>query len=157
MIVASPSFRAVTTPSSETVATFSSDDVQVTLLSEASSGVTVAVNVVSVPFAMDISVGSIVMPVADIITLTMHSAELFPQVAVMIAFPFPMAVTIPSFTVATLSSLDDQMILSVVSSGSMNAVNVSCVPFSRVISDLSRVIPDAGFVTVTVHVAVFPL
>ena len=74
--MAIPGFFAVTTPVFPTVATSSSELVQVTVLSVASSGATVASKVTVSPFSTVASVLSRVTPVAAISTVTTHSAVL---------------------------------------------------------------------------------
>ena len=53
VIVAFPALTAVTTPEEETVATEASDELQLTVLSVASAGATVAVKVIVLPFSKE--------------------------------------------------------------------------------------------------------
>ena len=118
VIVAVPTFLAVTTPLL-TVATVASDVLQVTVLSVASSGFTVAVSVTVSPAFNETEVLLKLISSTTIgSTFTTHEASLFPQVAFMVAWPTLCAVTVPSSTIATESSEEDHLIvLSVVASG----------------------------------------
>ena len=94
-------------------------------------------------------------------TVTLHSDVNFPTVTFTVASPSPFAVIVPfSFTVNTCSSLDSHLavVSSVVSSGLILSSRVSDVLF--LISNVSGIEIDTiciGSVTVTLHVAVFPL
>ena len=123
VMVAEPTFLAVTTPSL-TVATEASDVLQVTVLSVASSGLTVAVRVTVSPAFRDVSDMSILISSTLIgITFTTQDADLIPQVALTVVWPIFTAVTSPSLTVATDSSDEFQRtVLSVVFSGTTVAV-----------------------------------
>ena len=70
VMTAVPAPFPVTVPSFETWATDGSEDDQVHVLSEASSGSTVAVSVNSLPRSIVFSVQSIVIPVARLTTFT---------------------------------------------------------------------------------------
>ena len=78
MIVVSPTFFAITTPL-ETVAIVSSEELQMTVLSVASSGFTVAVRVTDSPALSDTVVLSKVTEVTSVAsTVTWHVAVLLP-------------------------------------------------------------------------------
>ena len=102
VMVAVPTFFAVTTPF-ETVAIVSSEELQVTVLSVASSGFTVAVRVTVSPALSDAVVLSRVTEVTSVgTTVISHVAVLSPALAVMVAVPTFFAVTTPFETVATV-------------------------------------------------------
>ena len=147
VIVTFPAFNAVTTPLA-TVAIVSSDDVHATVLSVASSGVTVAVSVSVSPSVSSAVVLSRAMPVAGItfaLTVISQVADISPAFAVIVALPALSAVTTPSTTVATVSSDDvHATVLSVASSGVTVAVSVSVSPSVSSAVVLSRAIPVAG-------------
>ena len=108
VIVASPDFFAVTLPSA-TVATDTSDEPQVTDLSVALSGLTVAVIVSVSPTCIDREVLSRVIDVTVTTlaeTLTVQVEDLPPALAVIVAVPSLTAVTVPEFTLAT-EALDE--------------------------------------------------
>ena len=134
----------MTTPS-VTVATVSSDDVHTTLLSVASSGVTVAVRVRVSPSVISAVVLSRVRPVEEMnfaLTVISHVAVLSPFAAVIVTLPAFIAVTTPSVTVATVSSDDvHTTLLSVASSGVTVAVRVRVSPSIISAVVLSRVRP----------------
>ena len=112
VIVALPGVPAVTTPFSSTDATPASLVSHVTLLSPASSGVTVAVRVAVSPLVSVSSVLSRLTPVtatAFAFTVTVTVALKLPSFVVIVitAVPGPTAVTTPfSSTVTTLGLLD---------------------------------------------------
>ena len=157
VMTASPTEIAVTLPSVSTVAIAASEVDQVTVLSVTSSGRTVAVNFSLAPMVRVSSVLSRVMLSASIgLTVTLQVADLSPQVAVMVASPTEIAVTLPSLsTVAIAASEVDQVtVLSVTSSGRMVAVSLSLAPMVSVSSVLSRVMLSASIgLTVTLQVA----
>ena len=154
VIVAFPALTAVTLPSA-TLATDSSEDVQVTFLSVASSGFTVAVNVAVSPTAnVRVALSRVTDPVGTV-TVTAHSAVLSPHLAVMATFPALTAVTIPLSTFATDSSEEVQdTFLSVASSGLTVAISCAVSPTANESDVLSRVTEPVGTVTVTAHSAV---
>ena len=102
VIVAVPTFFAVTTPF-ETVAIVWSDVLQVTVLSVASDGFTVAVRVTVSPALRDAEVLFNVTEVTSVATTVIwHVAVLLPALAVIVAVPTFFAVTTPFETVATV-------------------------------------------------------
>ena len=141
VMVAEPTFLAVTTPSL-TVATEASEVVQVTVLSVASSGLTVAVRVTVSPAFREALVLSRVTEVTWVATtVTAQVAVLSPALAVMVAEPTFFAMTMPSLTVATEASEVLQVtVLSVASSGLTVAVRVTVSPAFRDVSDMSILI-----------------
>ena len=156
VIVAVPRATAVTTPSSETVATFSSLEVQVRVLSAALSGPTVAVMVAVSPSLMLSSVTSNAIELTSTgFTVTSQVASMSPHTTVIVATPSPTAVSTPSTTVTTASSLDVQLrVLSVVSSGCTTAVRVNCSSTKSSAVVTLRMMPVAGTgSTVTSQVA----
>ena len=111
VMVAEPTFLAVTTPLL-TVATEASEVVQVTVLSVASSGLTVAERVTLSPaFKERLSASSVTSSISIGVTFTTHMSDLSPQAAVMLAWPTLRVVTTPSLTLATDSSEEDHTIL----------------------------------------------
>ena len=137
-----------------TLATDSSDDDHITVLSVASSGFTVAVKVKDSPMTRDKVVLSKVMDDTGTVTVTAHSAVLTPHFAVTVALPDLTAVTLPLSTFATDSSDDDHAtVLSVASSGFTVAVNVALSPMANERDVLSRVTDSALTVMVTLHSA----
>ena len=111
VIVASPDFLAVILPS-DTVATDTSDELQVTALSVALSGFTVAVNISVSPTCIDREVRSRMIDFTATILaeiFTVQVADLPPALAVIVAEPSLMAVTVPEFTLAT-EALDEAQI-----------------------------------------------
>ena len=153
VIVALPDLTAVTLPLT-TLATDSSDEVQVTFLSVASSGFTVAVNCSVSPTAKERVVLSRVTEPVGTVTVTAHSAILSPHLAVMVALPDLTAVTLPLETLATDSSDEAQAtFLSVASSGLTVAVNCAVSPTTKEREVLSRVIDSVLTVMVTLHLA----
>ena len=147
VIVAVPSFTAVTSPFT-TVAMASSEDVQVTVLSVALSGVTVAVRVALAPSTRFRDSLSNLMDSTGTnaaVTVTLQVASFAPALAVMVAVPAFTAFTLPSATVATASSEEVQVtILSVASSGFTVAFNSASWPSTRVNSALSRVTSETS-------------
>ena len=139
VMVTVPSFNVVTTPSA-TVATVSSDDVHVTVLSVAVSGVTVAVNVTLSPAVTDaVALSNVTLSTGTTaaVTVTLQVALFPPAVAVMVASPSATAVTLPvSSTVATDSLSDDHA--TAVPLGVTVEINVSVFPSSKLILDLSN-------------------
>ena len=160
VMVAVPTLIPFTLPSF-TVATAVLEEVHVTVLSVALSGLTVAVRVASSPSFKDKEVLSRVMEVTAtelFETTTMHLAVLSPALAVMVAVPFLTAFTLPSVTVA-MASLEEVhvTVLSVALSGLTVAVRVSSPPTVKDMEDLSRVMEVTStkpFLTVTLQVAV---
>ena len=161
VIVAVPALTAFTLPF-VTVATEVFDEVQVTVLSVAFSGMTVAVRTASSPSvssSSDLSNHIEVTGMTFALTVTAHVAVLSPALAVMVAVPALRAFTLPSVTVATVASDEVQVtVLSVALSGLTVAVRVVSSPSVRVNVVLSSVTEVTGMtfaLTVTVHVADF--
>ena len=157
VMVVSPSAMAVIIPSL-TVATFSLLEDQVIFGSVASSGSTVAVRINFVPLTMvsSVFVVSRVIEVTGVVTVILLFASFSPAFAVIVASPSPTAVTTPSLTVATFSSLEDQVTVgSVASSGRTVALRVALLPLIMGNSVLSKAIEVTGVLTVTLHVASF--
>ena len=158
VIVAVPTLIALTTPFS-TVATEASEVVQVTVLSVALLGLTVAVRVSLLPFSRISSVLFSDTDVAGTTTVTMHSADTSPAVAVIVAVPAEIALTVPyeSTYAMVASELLQLTVLSVALEGVTVAVRVWVWPTLRVVDDEFKLIPATGItfaVTVTVQVAV---
>ena len=146
-MVALPTAMAVTLPLASTVATLSSDEVHVTVLSVVVAGITVAVKVsLSVALRLSVVVLSVIEDAAVAFTVTAQVAFTLPQVAVIVALPTAIAVTVPlASTVATLSSDEVHVtVLSVVVAGITLAVKVSLSVAFRVIAVLFRVMDAAG-------------
>ena len=155
-MVAVPTFFAVTTPF-ETVAIVWSEELQVTVLSVASDGFTVAVRVTVSPALSDAVVLFRVTEVTSVAsTVTSHVAVLSPALAVMVAVPTFFAVTTPFETVATVSSEELQVtVLSVASDGFTVAVRVTVSPALSEAVVLFRVTEVTSVATtVIVHIAV---
>ena len=89
--------------------------------------------------------------ISGVFTVTVQYA-VFPLdvVAIIVALPAETPVTTPSETVATISLLLLHVTVSVASDGVRAAVILEVYPSCTVILDLSREIPDAVLVTVTV-------
>ena len=157
-MTALPASLAVTLPSWSTVATAVLLDLQLTDLSVASLGLTVAVKISLFPFSRVSSVLFRDTEPTGITTVTLQVAVLAPSfvVTVMTALPASLAVTLPSWsTVATAVLLDLQLTdLSVASLGLTVAVRVSLLPFSRVSSVLFKETEVTGISTVTEQSAV---
>ena len=157
-MVAEPTQTPVTTPELETVATVCSLLVQVTVLSVALEGKTVAVNVVVAPTMMLASVLSTDIPVTGMMTFNSQVALLSPAVAVIALVPSETATTWPDWdTIATDSLLLVQV--TAASLGSTVTVKSMEPPTGNVyevglIVILLTVVPP--LVTVTEHVALFP-
>ena len=148
-----PDLTAVTLPLT-TLATDSSDEVQVTFLSVASSGFTVAVSCTVSPTANESDVLSRVTDPVGTVTMTAHSAVLPPHLAVIVALPDLTAVTLPSATLATDSSEEVHVtFLSVASSGFTVAVNVAVSPTVKERVVLSSVTDSTSTEIFTVHSA----
>ena len=114
MIVADPSFKAVTTPSS-TVATEASDVLQVTVLSVASSGFTEAVRVtVSPTFKVALALSKLIEDTATtpLLIETTQDPTFPPAVAVIIDVPSEIATTFPFWSTVATDCLDDAQITS---------------------------------------------
>ena len=155
----------MTVPSCETVATDGVSLDQITVLSDAFSGSTVAVSFQLSPgLCKTFLVLSSVIPVTGTtessVTFTVQVAVWLPSfvVAVIVALPAPNAFTTPLVTVATvLSLLDHVTSLLAALDGDTVAVSVSDAPCSSDRLVLFRVTPDTcttESVTVTVHLAV---
>ena len=162
-MVVVPIATAVTTPSS-TVATVSALELQVSALFVAFSGTKVAFNV-PVSFTFNVSsCWSSATPVTATLaaaTVTVHSAEKSPAVAVMIALPSLTGVTMPFATVAIVGA-DDVHVTSllVASSGSTVATSAAVSPpavISRVfLSNVMPVTVTPADRTVTTHLVETP-
>ena len=126
VIVAVPILFAVTTPL-ETVATLASLVLQVTVLSVALSGLTVAESVTVSPTLSEAEVWLKVTEVTGVaVTVIAQVALLSPALAVIVAVPIFFAVTTPLLTVATEPSDVDQVtVLSAALSGETVAVRVT--------------------------------
>ena len=159
VIVALPDLRAATLPLS-TLATDSSEDDHVTVLSVASSGFTVAVSCAVSPTDNESVVLSRVIDSVFTETVTSHSAEQVPDLAVIVALPDLWAVILPFDTEAMASSEDVQTTaLSVALSGCMVAVRVSVSPTCIDKLALSNEIDVTAMIfaeTLTLQVADFP-
>ncbi len=156
----SPRATAVILPSASTVAIASSPEVQVTVLSVASSGKISRTGVNVPPTVSVIASGFRVMLSTCVgMTVTLHVAVLPPQVAVIVASPTLIAVTRPlASTVAIASSSDDQVtVLSVAFSGRISGTKVTVPPAVSVTASGLMVKLSTGVGrTVTLHVAVIP-
>ena len=160
VMVEDPSFTAVTLPFTSTVATVVLLEDQVTVLSVAFEGDTVAVKVSVPPMTSVIDVlFKLTLVTVTGFTVTTHCTDIPPAVAVIVAVPTPFAVTVPLDTVATeVLELLHVTVLSVAFVGATVAVRVSEVPFTRLKVVLFKVTPvTATLLTVTVQVAVTPL
>ena len=153
VMVAVPALTAVTTPSL-TVATVSSEEVHVTVLSVALSGVTVALRVVVSPtVSAAVVLSRVTFSTATTLafTVTVQVAVCSPTVTVMVAVPSPTNVTVPAFTVATFSAEDFHVTASVhafvVSSAVMVGVSFALSPTVPESSALSRTTLTAGLTT----------
>ena len=150
-MVAVPSLTAVTLPLASTVAIAVLELVQVTVLSVASSGFTVATRVSDSPSLSSrlvlFSVTS-VTAMTFLLTVTEHVADFSPTLAVMVAEPSLTAVTLPLLSTVAIAvlELDQVTVLSVASSGLTVAVSVSDSPSVSV----SSVLFNVTSVTVTV-------
>ena len=136
VIVAVPIFNPVTLPFASTDATVASLLLQLTVLSVASSGLTVAVSwalssswITSVGWSSDTEVTSTIL----LETVISQVADWSPAFAVIVAVPGVSAVTLPfASTDATASSLLLQVtVLSVASSGLTVAVSVAFSPSTK--------------------------
>ena len=138
VIVAFPTDTAVTDPVDETVATFGLLDVQVTVLSVALAGYTVAVSCSVSPTFNEVLDLLIEIDVTNrfLTVIVQDALKLLPSfvVAVMTAVPTDLPITVPSlFTLATLGLLEVQFnVLFEAYSGKIVAVifNVSLVYIS---------------------------
>ena len=129
VIVASPLASAVTRPSASTVSTFSLEEAHSTLSVELSD-CTVAVSWAVPPTLSGFSgAPEMVTDVAGVVTAISTKADLSPAVAVTVALPLAMAVTLPdASTVSTLSSEVAHITLSVEFAGSTAAVSCAVAP-----------------------------
>ena len=160
VMVAAPAATPVTTPASETVAMLVLLDSHVTFLFVAFAGATVAMRVSVLPILMFVEALFSETPLTAVgLTVTLHVAVLVSSAAdftVIVAEPTPTAVTTPSSTVATSSSLDSHVtFLFVASAGATVAVSVSVSPTSSVADVLSKntLVTATAALTVTSHVA----
>ena len=160
VITAVPAFLATMAPEDVTVATVSLSEAQVTSLSVAVVGETVAVSVWVSPSDKVKEVLFRETPVTGTLTVTEQDAVLPPSlvVTVIVALPPAFAVTTPvAETVATEVLLEDQVTdLSVASDGETVAVRVRLSPATMVKDIWSRLTPVTGMTTVTLQVAVLP-
>ena len=144
-----PPFRALTLPSLSTVATEESELSQVTVLSVASAGLTVAVSLAVPPTVKSkrslSSVTELTFTVG-LTTVTAQVADLPPAEAVMLAEPTATAFTSPEFdTVATeLFEEFQDTVLSVASAGLTMADNLVVSPTVNSNDDLFRDTDDTG-------------
>ena len=144
LMVAEPSLMAVTTPS-ETVATEASEVLQVTVLSVASSGFTVAVRVTVSPTFNDTPVLSKLIEdtsTTPLLTVTTQDPNFPPAVAVMVDVPSAIETTFPVWSTEATDCLDDAHIISrsVAFEGEIVAFNVMNSPI---------IISAAGWLRVT--------
>ncbi len=157
VMMAEPSFTAFTLPVLSTVAMAGLSLLQVTVLSVASSGPSVAVSWASSPSVKPRTFLSRVTEETGTVTVMAQLADCSPAWAVMVAEPPPTAFTLPSATVATASlEVVQATALSVASSGFTVAVRVTSSPFTRASSALSNVTDSTGInflATVTLQVA----
>ena len=167
VIVAVPAFTAVTLPLESTVATDVFDELQLTALSVALSGVTVAFRLADSPSVSESSVLSsdtlstaIVVGEASL-TVTAQVADFSPALAVIVAVPAFTAVTLPLESTVATDVFDELQltVLSVALDGLTVAVSVTLSPSVRLRLLLSSVTPSTATVfaaTVTEQVADFP-
>ena len=131
-MVALPVATAVTSPLSSTLATEGLSEDQLTVLSVAFSGITVALRVALPPTSSESVAGETVTLVtltSPAMTVSLQVACLPSQDAVITTDPGLSAVTRPFFTVATLLSDDVQvMVLPAASAGDMVAVICNVPP-----------------------------
>ena len=166
VIVAEPAVFAVTTPDVETVATEVLLEDQVTVLSVAFDGVTVAIRVWKLPSTNVKLVLSRLNPVTATVfafTATEHTAVSAPSTVftVIIAVPAAFAVTTPEEDTVATAVLSDVHVtdLFVAFDGFTVAVNACVSPSVIVRLVLSRLTPVTGItfaLTVTSHTAVLP-
>ena len=110
VIVTLPALTPETTPLELTVAIAVFELDQVTVLSSAFEGVTVAEMVTEAPVLIFVAEGLREMPDTRIgVTVTVQVALLFPAFAVIVAVPTAFAVTVPPLTVATVVLELDQV------------------------------------------------
>ena len=147
VISAVPALTALTLPSASTVATEGSLDFQLTALYVASEGVIVALSCLVPPSSRTTTPSFRLTPVTDIVaalTVTLQLASLPPSAfTVIVASPGDTAVTFPLWsTVATaVLLLSHVTLLFVAVEGSIVAVRVSVLPFSRLNSALLSLTP----------------
>ena len=128
-----PPFRALTLPLPSTVATPGSELSQVTVLSDASAGLTVAVSLAVPPTVRSIlslsSVTELTLTVG-FTTVMAQEADLLPADAVILAEPTATAVTSPVGDTVATEELDEVhvTVLSVASAGDTVAVNRKVSP-----------------------------
>ena len=161
VMTAVPGAIALTTPLASTVATAVLELLQVTVLSVASAGVTVAVRVRLSPSTSVAEVWLRLMPLTGITffsTVRAQVALLSPALAAMTAVPGAMALTRPLASTVAMAVLEllHVTVLSVASAGVTVAERVRLSPSTRVAEVWLRVIPETGitfFSTVRVQVA----
>ena len=145
-MTAVPALRPFTTPSL-TDATDTSEEVHVSDLSVADSGVKVTASVISSPLFMSAAALSKAIDSGISVTVTWHFASRpLCVVATTSQLPPPTAVTVPSSaTVATATLEEDQLtVASVTSAGSTFAKSLTVSPFSKDKDCLLIIIPVAG-------------
>ena len=150
VMVAVPAATAVTTPFS-TVATVASEVVQVTVLSVASAGVTVAVRVTVSPSVRAAVVWLRAIPdtaTTFLATVTTQVAVLSPALAVMVAVPTATAVTLPEASTVATAVFEELhvTVLSAASSGVTVAVRVTVPPSTKSTCVLSNIIEFTGII-----------
>ena len=153
VILQLPFPTAVTVPSCDTVATALLLDFHVTVLSpSAFAGNTVATNFSVWSFSKSNVVLFKVTPVTGCFTVIItDDVVLFAPVAVIVAVPFPTAVTTPLLTVATFSSLDVYVTpFWFVPSGVYFTVKLAVSPTINSLADEVKDIDSNGKITSTV-------
>ena len=154
-IVASPTATAVTLPLASTVATASLDDVHVTDLLVAFSGNTVATRVrVSVALRLAVVLFKVTDSASVLATVILQVADLLEPsvvVAVIVASPTAIAVTLPLASTVAIASFDDVHVtdLFVAVSGSTVAVSV-VVPLTLSDASVTLRVIDSALVATTV-------
>ena len=143
-----PTFFAITTPF-ETIAIVSSEELQVTVLSVASSGFTVAFKVTvsaTLKETSDLSSSTDETSMYDGVTSTEHFDVTPPTLAVIVAFPTSLAVRRPSVFTSTTSELElvQNTSFSVALLGVIETVSVSVSPTFIWIAVLLIVTDDTG-------------
>ena len=137
VMVTLPLFRALTLPLWSTLATAKSELFQVTVLSVASEGLTVATSVAPCPFSIASVVLSRVTDVTGttfLATVTAQEADLSPAMAATVAVPSFRAVIFPllSIEMTDSSELVQVTVLSVASAGFTVTMRVVDWPISSV-------------------------
>ena len=162
-MVAVPTDTALTLPVASTVAMAALEELQVTVLSVASAGVTVATRVRVSPSTKAALVRLRLIPSTGITffsTVTSQVAVFSPALAVMVAVPTDTALTLPVASTVAMAALEELQVtvLSVASAGVTVATRVRVSPSTKAALVRFRLIPSTGitfFSTVTSQVAVF--